>query len=175
MLAFGEMLRFLELKYLARDESTTLLEKSDLGIRSGFTPLVMYNGQRLDDPNIAEGLRISLDIFREMKKHCAERGIRFHVALIPTKENVFAEYLATGENVSNQETIKALIDNEREIDRRTKEFLEQNGIDYIEVLEPLRSAVPKQTIYPTNGDTHPNKNGYRIIAQTIVNRLRSAL
>jgi hypothetical protein len=40
------------------------------------------------------------------------------------------------------------------------------------VLKPLRSAVGKQTIYPTNQDSHPNKNGYEIIARTVAANLQ---
>jgi len=103
-----------------------------------------------------------------MNRFCQERGIKFYVVLIPTKENVFAEYIGRkNAHLPNEEAIHDLLKNEREIGDLTKKFFNENHIAYIDVLDPLRRAVGRQMIYPTNADSHPNRNGYEIIARTI--------
>ena len=48
-----------------------------------------------------------------------------------------------------------------------KADFEEHHVAYLDLLEPLRDAVGKEQLYPANHNNHPNKNGYRIIAETI--------
>jgi hypothetical protein len=67
--------------------------------------------------------------------------------------------------------IGRLIDNERQVNEIAKSYFEEHNISYLDVLEPLRRAVPYEQIYPNNYNGHSNKNGYRIIAETIYQNL----
>ena len=62
----------------------------------------------LSDPRIREGLRISLQVLREMNVRCKATGIRFVVLLIPTKELVF-EKVVGGQPGNVRKTYERLI------------------------------------------------------------------
>jgi hypothetical protein len=176
MLSFGEVFRFLEMKY-DTVEGVSVLEDPVKGVRTGFTGLTaegQIKGLRLRDPAVKEGLRISLDLFLQMKRFCDTKGISFHVVLLPTKESVFSEYIDRDDTyLRDKRALRELLENEREVDELVKRYFEQNYIVYVDVLKPLRNAIGKQIIYPTNQDGHPNKNGYEIIAKTILAQLNN--
>jgi lysophospholipase L1-like esterase len=171
MLSSGEMLRFLEMKYVTVND-VSILEDKDLGIRTGFTPVATLTGLNLDDPKVKEGLRITLTLLLEMDRFCESNGIRFHVLLLPTKENVFSKYIdADSIHLKDQNVIHKAIENENKISKLIKQYFDQNHIAYIDVLGPLQEALAKKSIYPSNDDAHPNKFGYEIIARSVLARL----
>jgi hypothetical protein len=54
------------------------------------------------------------------------------------------------------------------INKIIKNYLDENNILNIDLLEPLRKAIPQKALYPSNHDGHPNKNGYEVMAGAIV-------
>jgi lysophospholipase L1-like esterase len=172
MLSFGEILRFVELKYVSKPEAgITIFERPQFGVRTGFTPVEVLNNLDANDPRTTEGLRITLKMFREMNQFCAAKGIAFHVVLIPTKERAFSQYIDRDDvHLSHQAEIHKLIKNEREFSTLIKQSFDENQISYIDVTEVLEGAVSKN-IYPSNQDGHPNKDGYEIIAKEVMAKL----
>jgi hypothetical protein len=162
------MLRFLEMKYVRTGDDVTILEDKRLGIRTGFAPLMTLNGLNLDDDTINEGLRITLELFREMNLFCEAKHIKFQVLLLPTKENVFSASVQNEIQLQNKEIILKVIENESKIGEVMKRSFEENHISYLDVLGPLRDAITKEAIYPSNEDAHPNKYGYEIIARSVL-------
>ncbi len=172
MLSFGETLRFLEMKYAGTND-TTIFEDAALGIRTGFTPLTTLQALNLDDPKVKEGLRITMEVLLQMKQFCEDRGIRFYVLMLPTKESVFASYIDHRDmNLTNGDAIHQVIANEHTVNELLKAYFEEKNISNVDVLEPLIKAAGTESIYPTNADTHPNKNGYEIIARELMAQLK---
>ncbi len=136
-------------------------------VHAGFTPMKRWQGLNLEDFKVREGLQICLDRLRAMQGLCRERGVKFSVLLIPTKECVFADYIYRNRNLKRSEVIDRVIEHEQEADRIVKEYLTKNGIHYVEVLKALRSAVRNGKIYPSSDDGHPLPEGHRIIASAL--------
>jgi hypothetical protein len=142
------------------------------GIYTGFTPELRLRALDLEDPRVKEGLLISLDVFARMKAYCLEHAIHLLVTMIPTKESVYARYLENDPALENT-AIKSLLTNERTVTAIVKAFFEDHGIQYVNLLPQLQEQVARVQLYPGNFDGHPNKNGYRVIAENVERYLRN--
>jgi lysophospholipase L1-like esterase len=163
------MYRFLEIKYLRSKEDSriSVLEDDELNIYTGFRPADRLNVLNLEDSKVREGLRLTLEFILRMSKACAKSNIDFIVALIPTKESVFADHIRKNDKIKHASTIGRLIAYERQTNYLMKKYFDQNDISYVDVLPDLRRAVTTKPIYPQSDDGHPNADGYRVIAAAI--------
>jgi hypothetical protein len=125
--------------------------------------LYRLSALNLEDLRIAEGLQISFRVMQKMNEYAIARNIRLLVVLIPTKEMVFSELW---QNPSM--SYSSLKEHEERFCRTTKDFFEQNGIEYLDALPALQGqlAVGIQP-YQVSHDGHPNKHGHRAIAKLI--------
>ena len=171
ILSFGDTLRFLEMKFVHRNEDVTILEDKTNNVYAGFTPKIRLSALNIKDPRVQEGLALSLDLINQMNMLCLEKAIDFLVVLIPTQESVYSEYIENNTELENSGIINQLLINERAINKTVKTYFDEHTIAYIDILEPLRSAVGQKSIYPQNINGHPNKEGYGIIAESIQNYL----
>lgn len=166
----GDMIR--QRRMMDRGEGIVMFRDNEHGIDTGFTPETRLQGLDLTRPHLQEGLRLALGFFNRMNEVAGKNGIRFLVVMIPTKETVFADFIEGNDSLLGSPKIDRLIDNERQVNEIAKSYFEEHNISYLDVLEPLRMAVPYEQIYPNNYNGHSNKNGYRIIAESIYQYLR---
>jgi hypothetical protein len=150
----------------------TALDLPADGILEAFRPNGVALNLAQDSPNVAEGMRITFELLNDMKRRCASHGVEFLVAVIPTKETVFADLFAKQPGMPLAETIGHLIDNEAKAREKTFERLRRDGIDFVDTLPALREARGAQLYARTAGDMHPNGNGYRVIAHSVLEALR---
>lgn len=149
----------------------SIIEYRKNNIYTAFTPQRRLDALDLQKPEIKEGLRLTLLLFSMMNDVCTKENTRFAVVLIPTKESVFSKYIENNPTMVNLKTINAVIKNELKVNKLIKSYLKRNNIACIDVLEPMKNEIGKKAIYPPNEDGHPNKNGYEIIAKTILTQL----
>ena len=107
----------------------------------------------------------------EMSDLCSERGIDFRVVLIPTKEMVFADYLEHRSDLALSNVIDELLSNERQAREKTIAFLDSAGNPYVDTLPFLRQSSDAELYVKSSADMHPNRNGYRVIADAIFESL----
>jgi lysophospholipase L1-like esterase len=137
--------------------------------RTVFTSTYRLSAIDQSDPRIQEGLRILLRALGRAHARAAESHVRFIVLLIPTKEAVFEEIYR-----DPPESYRRLMENEALARRTMTEFLDANGIEYVDALPALRAqfaAGPQP--YHWNHDGHPNEHGHRAIAEAVARRLAS--
>ena len=163
----GDLIRFFQAKYGYSEDDITIVEDEANNIYTGLTPAVRLDALNLNDPKVQEGLRISLVLFGQMNELAIKEGVDFLVVLIPTKERVFASHIENNKALHNSAIIDQFLANERRVNELVKADFEEHDIAYVDLLGPLQSAVGREQIYPTNHNSHPNKNGYTIIARTI--------
>lgn len=143
---------------------------SDGQFKTVFTSEYRLSALDLGDPRIAEGLQISLRAIQRMHGFAAARNIRFLVVLIPTKEAVFRQ-LWQNPSIS----YRSLIENEERVWRITRDFLEHNGIEYLDSLPVLREQLATGIQpYQISHDGHPNKHGHKAIAKLVAAHLESS-
>jgi hypothetical protein len=169
--SIGDSLR--QNRRIRRGEDILMLDVEDSEIHTGFTPDRRLKGLDLSNSEVREGLRLTLEFFNKMNQLTKEKDIDFLVVIIPTKESVFSEFIITSDELSNSDKLKRLIENEDVINKVVKAYFKDHGIAYVDVLEKLREAAGREQIYPNNFGGHSNKNGYRIIANSINQYLKS--
>ena len=144
----------------------------DKNIFEAFRPKGVLFGLDQDNPNVREGMRISFELMRQMNEICQQNHVQFMVVVIPTKETVFSEYLEHNSKVPLDDVIDKLIVSERSARSQMFEFLTQNNIPYVDTLPALEKSVGQGLYARTAGDMHPGKNGYRVIAEAVADRLK---
>ncbi len=165
----GDNLR--QSRRIKRGEQIVMLEDEKNGISTGFTPDQRLKGLDLARPDIREGLRLSLEFFYRMNELAKKNNIEFLVVIIPTKESVFAQYIEGNKALPASGKIDYLIGNERQADSEIRKYFDEHGIRYVDALPPLSRGAGAERIYPDNFGGHTNRNGYRIIAESIKNYL----
>ena len=58
--------------------------------------------------------------------------------------------------------------NEEQVDERVRAFLSKEGIPFVETRNELRRSAQEKSIYLRSADSHPNGEGYEVIADQIV-------
>jgi hypothetical protein len=144
-------------------DSATSLDLPDKHILEAFLPKNLMRNLDQQGPNVREGMRITFELLREMKKVCDENDVRFGVVVIPTKELVFANYFADNPGVPLHDVIDNLIANEKLAREKTFAFLAEESIDCVDTLPSLRASVENGIYAKAAGDMHPNRGGYKLI------------
>jgi hypothetical protein len=154
--------------YPGYDTSLIVPEKN---ILEAFRPKAVLFGLDQENPDVREGMRITFELLKQMSEICRQNHIEFLVAVIPTKEMVFSEYLENNEKLPLEDVIDRLLVNERSARAQTFKFMTDNNISYVDPLPALKKSVGEGLYASSAGDMHPNKNGYRVIGEAIAERL----
>jgi lysophospholipase L1-like esterase len=154
------------------DRSAASLILPEKNLQEAFLPKSVLRGLNQEEQSVQEGMRITFKLLKEMNLLCVSNHINFCVAVIPTKETVFSRYLE--DDLSSNQDLKKVIINERTARRRLIDNLKQENMHFIDLLPVLEKASETEKIYTFSAnDMHPNKNGYRVIAEGISQGLKA--
>ena len=120
-----------------------------------------------NDPRIAEGLRIALDVFSKMNDKAISDNVGFIVLLIPTKELVFKDYVL---QKADQIPIayRDSVEKQSVLWKKITDHLDRNHIQYVDPLPALRKAlVDGPQPFPISANSHLNSEGHKLIAKLI--------
>jgi hypothetical protein len=120
----------------------------------------------LDDPRIKSAMVITKKVMLDMRGIAEKEGFRLIVALIPTKERVYGKLLDRAGYFKKNLRLADAVYQEDAARNELAGFLKKNNIDLVNLLPELEARVDKGDLYPLT-DGHPNKDGYRVIAETI--------
>jgi len=145
-------------------------------IEEAFQPVGNLHNLDQSRESVREGMRITFELLKEMDEICRKNHIQFVVVVIPTKEMAFAEYLEHGSTIPLSDVVDRLLVNERLAQEQTFKFLNDAHIPYVDPSSALQRAVSVggKFFADSAGDMHPNKNGYRIIAEVIAGQLNQS-
>jgi len=119
----------------------------------------------IDQPDILLSFEITKDIIHELKKKAELNNIQFSIVFIPSKENVFFDYLIEKE-YQVPEAYNKLIDNERALVDKFSVFFEEIGVKFVDARPyVVHELYNSGNIYPTADDGHPLKIGYKAYAK----------
>jgi hypothetical protein len=150
----------------------TSLILPEKNILEAFRPRILLSGLDQLDPRVREGMRITFKLMKEMNDICRQNQIQFVVVVIPTKEMVFSEYLEHDPKLPLGDVIDKLLQNERLAEAGTFKFLADNSISVVYPLPALKKSIGEGLYARTANDMHPNRNGYRVIGQSVAEYLK---
>ena len=119
------------------------------------------------DPRIRRGFQIVKSVLLGMARDVEAAGAAFAVALLPTKESVFAPRVT---DLDAHKGLAALVAAESRLRDELTDMLRANGVPVIDLLPPLRGA-PEQP-FPRGADNHPNVTGHRAIGLAVARAVR---
>jgi hypothetical protein len=148
-------------------EYDTVLDLPAKHILEAFRPKAVLFGLNQDSPNVREGMRITFELIKQASELCKKDGVEFIVVVIPTKETVFSDYLEHNTKIPMSGTVDELISSERAARAQLFEFMQENGIENVDPLPNLKRSVGEGLYALSAGDMHPNRNGYRVIGESV--------
>lgn len=148
--------------------SSSVVNFPELGRKEAFSPGGLLEGLDQNRDSVREGMRLTLEFLRRMQSATCGRSVRFVVAIIPTKESIFADFLTKRSDYKFAETIKSVIANEELARSQVISELQQAKIEYVDLLPGMKAAALTERIHiESPADMHPNKSGYRVIAREL--------
>jgi hypothetical protein len=147
--------------------SATTLSVPEKNILEAFLPKEILRRLDQNSSSVREGMRITFRLLKEMQNLSVQNSIQFIVVVIPTKEMVFADYLDGNSTIPLSDVIQKLLANERVAREKVFAFFDNSNIQYVDTLPALRRATHQQLYARLATDMHPNRNGYRVIAEAI--------
>ena len=136
------------------------------GRETVFTTAYRLAGEDLDEPRIAEGLRISRELLAQMQTDTAANHVKLIVLLLPTKEAVYAS--AQSGKLKLDATYQKLVDMEGRVRSEIMATCQNQRIACVDALPYLTSALDRgERTYPTSTESHPNARGYFVIASAV--------
>ncbi|MGA9142879.1 MAG: hypothetical protein WB007_03875 [Candidatus Acidiferrales bacterium] len=152
--------------------AATSLILPEQNIEEAFQPTANLHGLDQDSESVREGMRITFEILKEMNEICRKGKIQFVVVVIPTKEMVFEQSLEHNSKIALSDVVEKVLTNERLALDRTFQFLADTNIPYVDPLPGLQKSAGLELFAKSAGDMHPNKNGYKVIAESVAEYLK---
>jgi len=135
-----------------------------------FDPRFLF--LNVSDSRIKAGMEITKRALLDVADVGKRDQIRVVIALIPTKVRVYgalvtqAGYLDANSRVRGKERLTEALRQEDVVREELAGFLREQHLEVVDLLPALSRAVAKGDLYPLT-DPHPDKAGYRVIAETI--------
>lgn len=153
----------------ARPVDAALYEHA--GVLTAFTLSYRLLAVDLDEPRIAEGLRITRVLLDQMQTQAGQAGTRIVIALLPTKELVYADAMVQQTGPLGPKYAR-LVGMERRARANILDLCAQRNLECVDTLPTLQDAVTRdEQIYPPNPDGHPGERGYALIAADVARAL----
>jgi len=134
-------------------------------IRTILMPTYRLAALQIQDPRIREGLRVSIEAMKRMSMIAEKGGVRFTIAMIPTKELVFFDAFGSPAALS---PVAQLASEEQKMRAEFRSEVCSRGISCIDLLPALRECLlGGESPYPIDADGHPNARGHKAIAAAV--------
>ena len=134
-------------------------------IRTVFRPSYRMLGVDLDEPRVAEGLRLTKDVLAGISAKTEAHGVQLIVLLIPTKESAYADLMA---DAHPPESFARILRMEGKARAEIISACASRNIPCVDPLPLMRQALSRnERIYPMGEDGHPRTGGYAVLAAAV--------
>jgi len=139
---------------------------------SGSARTVFMTGQHflgldLDNPRIAEGLRITKEMLLRTHAKATAANAKLLVLLIPTKELVYSDVIKKSHG-SLESSYTKVVSMETRARQEIISLCSENGIESVDPVPELKHAIERgEQIYPWTGDSHFIPRGYFLLASEV--------
>lgn len=150
-------------------ENGAVYEDRDVG--TVLTPAYRLTALDLGEPRIAEGLRLTRDLISRIKERASTANAQVLILLIPTKEMVYADALKSRGELSG--AYGKLVEMETRVRTELLESCQNGDVKCVDALPALSASIKRrERAYPSSTESHPNAQGYRILATTVNDAIR---
>lgn len=126
------------------------------------------------DPRLRDGDRITREVLLGISDLLRRKQVRLIVVLLPFKPTVYAGRIEDRRASGLPSAFFSLAELEKTHTRRFADFLMANRVEVVDAATAMdRAFARRKHPYPESEDDHPNTNGYRAIAETILPALVS--
>jgi hypothetical protein len=127
------------------------------------------------DPRNREGLRLSLAAIYRINQRLEEKGVRFLVLLLPTKELAVEDLMKQGK-IKASPAYERLVRDEKTVWNTVRSNLQEHSIPFVDGLTILRKSLQEgKSPYLINHDPHPTAYGHDILGRYVwseISRMR---
>jgi len=88
-------------------------------------------------------MRSTFELTKGMNEICQQSHVQFLIVMIPTKEQVFPDYLEHNSKISFSDVTDKLLVNERSALAQTFSFMDNSNIPHVDLLRALKTAAGK--------------------------------
>jgi lysophospholipase L1-like esterase len=123
----------------------------------------------MNQPDIAQAFEIAKYFINEAKKKAELNNINFGVVLIPSKGNVFFDYLRE-KGHQLPEVFHRSVNNERALLDKFSSFFREIGLMFVDALPyVVHELYNSGNVYPVSDEGHPLEVGYKAYAEAVYN------
>jgi len=142
-------------------------------IRTVFTTAYRLTALDLDEPRVAEGLRLTKLAIAQIKQKVTGANTKLLVVLIPTKELVYSDIMQRAGRLTG--SYSRLVEMEHRARFEVEEWCDDQQVDYLDALPALAAATGRrERMYPSTTDSHPNPSGYSVIAAAVNEKIKNS-
>ncbi|MCA1641669.1 MAG: hypothetical protein LC785_06925 [Acidobacteria bacterium] len=142
--------------------------------RTVFHPAYRLTAVDLEDPRIAEGLRITKATLPGLKSRTDAANVKLLVLLIPSKESAYAGAMRAQAGRLDP-VYERLVAMEGRARAEIEAQCAASGVKCVDALPRLSAAAAGgEQVYPQTTESHPSARGYHILATTVGEAIRSA-
>jgi hypothetical protein len=170
--SFFNFVREREFAAKAADEADNLITYRDdkHHVILNLDPRLRFLDMR--DQRIQAAMEITSHVVSDMRSVAEQHAMRLIVTLIPTKERVYGKLLERAGYRDKYWRLAEALDQEDTARAWLAGILREHDIEIVNLLPALEAEVDEHDLFPLT-DGHPNKDGYRVIAETINRYLNS--
>ncbi len=136
------------------------------GVRTLLQPRAHAQALNPDDPRVRTGLAVTIRMLARFRDRCRDATLRCTVAVIPSKERVYARVALAQDSGHHAAALSELLRGEESIVSSLGEALEALDLPWIDLFPVLEAGVGSG-VYQANRDIHLSEYGNELVAEAI--------
>jgi hypothetical protein len=163
----AELVYFMN-KFGKADNNLIIIDDEKQKTIFGYKRLAgVNNNMDLKRKNIQTAFQITKKLFMEMKSKADKNDVGLSVLIIPSKENVYYDYLLNS-NYKLPSEFHQLVNNERNLLKEFSRFFDEAGVKWIDARPyVVKTLYGQDKVYKITLDDHPLAPGYQAYAKAV--------
>lgn len=145
------------------------------GVKTAFTPVLRLSSN-MEHVAVGAGYEIMAEVVRRISAMAEPRDVRVFYTIIPTKELVYRDKV-NAEDLEPPASYRTLVEREADNIQVLADVIHSTAnAEYVDVVAPLqKAAMGPRALYPVDINGHPEATGYKVIGETIAERVGAVL
>ena len=145
---------------------------ANLGVHTLLQPLLYAPALDPADSRVRAGLAVTMRVLARFRDLCRVSDLRCTVAIVPSKERVYAEVALAQPSPRHADSLSTLVRNEGAIVDTLTDEVEDLRLPWVDLFPVLKAGVGSG-IYQANRDIHLSERGNELVAEAIWEHIES--